>query len=157
LDATSDTSDVFGLLRRAGLHVFRRSLQNSAISGLFVDHPTAGGCILVNYSENTWRPRFTARHESCHAFLDPDQHVVMSFVGWTGRDLKEIRADTFAAHFLLPDELMARLPTGSVWNAALVQQYCVKLNVNHEPLIYRLRDTDRITEAQVDELKQAAR
>lgn len=156
LDANADITDVFALLRRAGLHVFRRALTNASISGLFVDHPTAGPCVLVNYSEDVWRQRFTALHEACHAYLDRNEHVVVSFTKWDGRDLKEIRADTFAAHVLLPDALMDRLPRGE-WTAAQVASTARRLKVNHEPLIFRLRDTGRISEGRVDELKQTGR
>ncbi|POO72317.1 DNA-binding protein, partial [Bacillus subtilis] len=34
--------DIYGEFRSAGVHVFRRKLGNSAISGLFIMHPTAG-------------------------------------------------------------------------------------------------------------------
>jgi transcriptional regulator with XRE-family HTH domain len=42
-------SDVYSDFRTIGIHVFRRRLDNSNISGLTVRHPTAGACILVNY------------------------------------------------------------------------------------------------------------
>jgi transcriptional regulator with XRE-family HTH domain len=39
--------DIYKDFRSIGLHVFRRKLGNSNISGLFVRHPVAGNCILI--------------------------------------------------------------------------------------------------------------
>lgn len=83
--------DVFSDFRRIGIHIFRRTLGNSAISGLFVRHPAAGKCVLVNYDEDIYRQRFTAAHEAGHAILDEDQDVVVSFSRWGPGDLSEIR------------------------------------------------------------------
>jgi len=47
--------DVFRDLRTIGLHVFRRQLSSSAISGLYVRHPFAGRCVLINFSEDIYR------------------------------------------------------------------------------------------------------
>ena len=50
--------DVYAEFRRVGVHVFRRKLGNSNISGLFIAHPVAGKCALVNYSEDCQRPAY---------------------------------------------------------------------------------------------------
>src|SRR3989339_563072 len=42
--------DVYAEFRSVGVHIFRRKLGNSNISGLFIMHPIAGKCALVNYS-----------------------------------------------------------------------------------------------------------
>ena len=42
LTPRADTTDIFAVLRGAGLHVFRRSLKNSSISGMFVHHSGCG-------------------------------------------------------------------------------------------------------------------
>ena len=62
--------DVFGDFRRIGFHVFRRRLANSDISGLYIDHPVAGHCLLVNYEEDIYRQRFSVSHEAAHAIFD---------------------------------------------------------------------------------------
>ena len=86
--------DVYRDFRSIGCHVFRRRLVNSTISGLCVRHPVAGKCILVNYSEDVYRQRFTAAHEVAHAILDDDQDVIVSFTSDKG-NLSEIRANVF--------------------------------------------------------------
>jgi transcriptional regulator with XRE-family HTH domain len=43
-------SDIYRDLRSLGIHILRRKLENSNVSGLTVRHPFAGNCILVNWS-----------------------------------------------------------------------------------------------------------
>src|SRR6185295_885484 len=112
-------ADVFYDCRRMGVHVFRRALENSNISGLFIQHPAAGPCILVNYSEDLFRQRFTVSHELGHALFDNGEEFVVSFYG--KEDLVEVRANTFAAHFLLPDEYLARLPAVKWENETILE------------------------------------
>ncbi|CAJ0695116.1 hypothetical protein LMG18102_02065 [Ralstonia mannitolilytica] len=40
--------DIYAEFRSVGVHIFRRKLGNSNISGLFILHPTAGKCVLVD-------------------------------------------------------------------------------------------------------------
>ena len=60
--------NIYQDFRAIGIHVFRRRLDNSNISGVYVQHPVAGPCILINYSEDVYRQRFTAAHESCPCY-----------------------------------------------------------------------------------------
>lgn len=101
-------ADVYGDLRSLGFHVFRRRLDNSKLSGLFIDHPDAGPCLLVNYSEDVYRQRFTAAHEAAHAIFDRQREFVVSYTNpnWSKERLVEVRAETFASAFLIPPELL---------------------------------------------------
>jgi hypothetical protein len=47
-------SNIYDDFRRLGFHIFRRELGNSNISGLYIKHPVAGKCVLVNYSEDVY-------------------------------------------------------------------------------------------------------
>lgn len=51
--------DIYHDFRSIGFHIFRRQLVNSNISGLCIKHPTAGNCILINYSEDIYRTHLT--------------------------------------------------------------------------------------------------
>ena len=83
--------DVYAEFRSVGVHVFRRKLGNSNISGLFIMHPVAGKCALVNHSEDIYRQRFSAAHEMAHAgngdmvTLTLIQGVVNTFVVFLAR------------------------------------------------------------------------
>src|SRR3989338_3522429 len=89
--------DVFAEFRSVGVHVFRRKLGNSNISGLFIMHPVAGKCALVNHSEDIYRQRFSAAHEMAHAIFDSAQGASVSFEGPSGSDKLELRANRFAS------------------------------------------------------------
>jgi transcriptional regulator with XRE-family HTH domain len=118
-EPNSVPSNVYADFRKLGFHVFRRRLTNSNISGLTIRHPYAGTCILVNYDEDIYRQRFTADHEAAHGILDRDQDVVVSFASRSTREpLVEIRANTFAARYVLRNDLQffARLAAQPEWN-----------------------------------------
>ena len=109
--------DIFQWLRDSGLRVFRREmLPDSSISGLFVNHPEAGKCILVNASEDPYRQRFSAAHETGHALLDTNKGFNVSAVADdASEELVEIRANSFASAFLMPPELLTMLGTSQQW------------------------------------------
>ena len=106
--------DVYSDFRGIGIHVFRRRLTNPEISGLYIEHPIAGHCVLVNYSEDLYRQRFSAAHEAAHALFDSSCSVLVSYVGSNYRDeqdrLREFRANRFASCYLLPPAVLKQLP-----------------------------------------------
>lgn len=101
--------DVFGDCRKLGIHVFRRRLGDSNISGLFIVHPFAGKCVLVNSSEDMYRQRFSAAHELAHALFDADTVARVSLRS-EGTDPHERRANAFASEYLMPTALLRQLP-----------------------------------------------
>jgi len=145
--------DVYADLRSIGIHVFRRRLDNSNISGLYVSHPFAGDCVLVNYSEDVYRQRFTAAHEGAHAIFDRDEEVVVSF--WNDRDLKEIRANTFASKYLMPPAFLRRIPDSSNWNREKLLKWSHELRVNPTALLFALSEEGLITNDEVETMKGA--
>jgi Zn-dependent peptidase ImmA (M78 family) len=141
--------DIFRDFKEIGIHVFRRKLKQSAISGLFVRHPVAGACVLVNYSEDVFRQRFTAAHEAAHAILDDGADFSVSFSAWDKNDLSEVRANTFASHLLMPKEFLKALPDATIWDQSKVIDWAARLMVNAEPLAYALKEEGLINEHQV--------
>jgi len=71
------------------------------MSGLFLRHSSIGLCILVQYDHPRARKRFSYAHEYAHALLDREK---LATVSWEQNraDLTEVRANAFAAAFLLP-------------------------------------------------------
>jgi len=146
-------ANVYEAFRSIGIHVFRRKLGRSTISGLFIRHPTAGPCVLVNYSEDVFRQRFTACHEAGHAILDDGEDFVVSYTkGPAGDHLSEIRANTFASRFLLPPTVLQQ--QSITWTEATFLDTAARLMVNAEPLAYALRDLHLIGNPQVDTFKR---
>jgi Zn-dependent peptidase ImmA (M78 family) len=130
--------DIYDDFRRLGFHLFRRELGNSSISGLYIKHPTAGKCILVNYSEDVYRQRFTVAHETAHAILDDEQDFVVSFT-WDKKNLVEIRANAFASGFLLPPTLLRQIPDPNSWTEEKVIDWANRFGVSTTALAYALK------------------
>lgn len=125
--------------RKLGLHIFRRRLENSTISGVFVRHPRAGRCVLVNYVEDVYRQHFTVAHEAGHALLDDDSEGIISFAKWSPEDLSEVRANAFASHYLMPPEFLKSIPDSTTWDPAKTREWAGKLRVSTTALAFALR------------------
>lgn len=137
--------DVYTDFRRIGLHVFRRRLATSEISGLYIEHPIAGHCILVNYDEDIYRQRFSASHEAAHAIFDSSDAATVSYQYGSSRydrqDLKELRANRFASCYLMPPE---HLPSDPRWDTQQAVRWAQALKVSTEALSFALLAAERI-------------
>ncbi len=136
--------DVYAEFRSVGVHVFRRKLGNSNISGLFIMHPVAGKCALVNHSEDIYRQRFSAAHEMAHAIFDSAQGTSVSFEGPSGGDLLELRANRFASCFLMPPAFLSKLPVPSQWTDADTLRWANELRVSCAALAIALKEAQLI-------------
>lgn len=145
--------DIYSDLRRIGIHIFRRRLENSNISGLYVSHPFAGDCVLVNYNDDVYRQRFTAAHEAAHAIFDREEEVVVSF--WDAKDLKEFRANTFASRYLMPPAFLKRIPNAQKWDRESLLKWSQELRVNPAALLIALSDEEMITRDEAEQMKDA--
>jgi Zn-dependent peptidase ImmA (M78 family) len=146
-------SNIFETFRRLGIHVFRRQLRNRDLSGLYIRHPTAGQCVLVNYEEDLFRQRFTVAHEAGHAILDAEADLVVSG-RWDKGTLVEIRANVFATEFLIPADAVPPLAS-ELWDIEKVREIAGRLHVNVKTLAWRLEALGRIGEQQARDVARA--
>jgi Zn-dependent peptidase ImmA (M78 family) len=141
--------DVYKDFRSMGIHIFRRRLDNSEISGLYVEHPEVGHCILINYDEDIYRQRFSVAHEVAHAIFDSSEEVVVTFNSNSSRfnneDLKEIRANSFASHYLMPPSMLQKL--GKV-DETTAPNWAQKFRVSTAALAKALKDAGLINDTQ---------
>lgn len=139
--------DVFADFRKIGIHIFRRRLVNSDISGLYIEHPVAGHCVLVNYDEDLYRQRFSASHEAAHAIFDSSEAVMVTFRRGSSKydagDLRETRANRFASCYLMPPD---QLPRVSQWTTDRAIEWAQKLRVSTMALSIALREAGIIDE-----------
>ena len=129
--------NIYNDMRKIGIRVFRRKLENSNISGLFINHPVAGKCVLINYSEDIYRQRFTAAHEAAHTILDKSEDVLVSF-SWDKEELKEVRANAFASAYLIPPEFIKKIPENEMWTEEKSIHWANKLKVSTQVLAIAL-------------------
>ncbi|MCF5222789.1 XRE family transcriptional regulator [Pseudomonas syringae] len=125
--------DIYTEFRSVGIHVFRRKLSNSKISGVFIQHPTAGKCILVNYSEDIYRQRFSAAHEMAHSIFDSREGASVTLHGG-GANKHEVRANRFASCYLMPEEVLRKLPNPAGWSESDAQHWANKFSVSCDAL-----------------------
>jgi Zn-dependent peptidase ImmA (M78 family) len=92
--------DVAELVRDQGVWVCGAELPGE-MSGLFLKHATMGMAILVASEHVRARRRFSYAHEYGHALMDRDKDVSVT-TSENRSDLREVRANAFAAAFLLP-------------------------------------------------------
>ena len=144
--------DVFEDFRRIGIHIFRRKLGQSAISGIYIRHPIAGHCVLINYDEDIYRQRFSVAHEAAHAILDDivvnvskKDPLVQIGGKWTLEQLSEIRANNFAAAYLVPEIFLRNIPNSASWNEVKIVEYSKKMYVNPESLAIGLYNAKLIS------------
>ncbi|MGE5620986.1 MAG: XRE family transcriptional regulator [archaeon] len=145
--------DVFNDFRSLGLHIFRRRLNNSNISGLFINHPSAGRCILINYTEDIFRQRFTVAHEVAHSIFDTKNEINVSFSKWQTNDLIEIRADTFASNFLLPPLVLRKISLSNLADYNSIVDLALKLKVSTSALATSMKNLELISQEQHNFIK----
>jgi Zn-dependent peptidase ImmA (M78 family)/transcriptional regulator with XRE-family HTH domain len=151
LNTESLIKDAYGLFRKLGIHIFRRKLENSSISGLFIMHPKAGNCILVNYDEDIFRQNFTVAHEVAHAIFDAQESINVSYEKFDQTDLKEVRANSFASHFLIPQEELLKRSNFN-WTKDIILNLAIQLKVNTQPLAIALRNAKLIDKEKAREV-----
>jgi Zn-dependent peptidase ImmA (M78 family)/transcriptional regulator with XRE-family HTH domain len=94
-------SDLADLIASQGIWASGAELPAS-MSGMFLHHASIGMVVLVNYEHPRARKRFSYAHEYCHAIIDRNCSAVVTRD--TNRsDLVEVRANAFAAAFLMPE------------------------------------------------------
>lgn len=151
LDHINIVTDPYSLFRKLGIHIFRRKLENSSISGLFINHPKAGKCVLINYNEDIFRQNFTLAHEIAHALLDSNDEVNVSFEQ-DNTELKEVRANNFASNFFIPQEILIKYKNVE-WSPEILTKIASQLGVNIQPLLIALKNVKIINNKTYFEFK----
>ena len=96
----SSLPDIAEMLKAQGVHTAQINLPED-ISGLTLIEPEIGFLVVTNREHHILRRRFSYAHEYCHVLVDRDQRGLVSR-GQDRNELCEIRANSFAASFLMP-------------------------------------------------------
>ena len=140
LNIDDSINDIYGLLRKQKIHIFRRKLEDSNISGVYIKHPVAGHCVLINYSDDIYRQNFSMAHEYCHVLFDSGKEQSITYFN-REMDYVEIRANNFASNFLLPDKGIESINTDISYEELIkiILDICNHYNVSSKVVIYRLK------------------
>ena len=174
-------ANVAQLLDHQGIHTAQVELPDD-ISGLTLLEPEVGALVVSNKTHSYERRRFSYAHEYAHVLLDRDRPGIISRTA-ARDDLIEVRANTFAANFLMPadgvQQMVRTLGKGhpsrmqadvfdeeealevrarSAPGSQDIQLYDVAQLAHHFgtsrlATIYRLRNLRLITEAQLEALR----
>lgn len=99
--------DIAEIISSQGIWTAQTLLPNE-MSGLFLNHLKLGLAIIVNASHGRARQCFSYAHEYAHALIDSQRTVTISNSD-NAKELVEVRANTFASAFLLPEQGVANL------------------------------------------------
>lgn len=153
--------NIFELIRTQGIHIFKRQLEDKNISGLYINHPVAGHCILVNYLDDLYRQNFSAAHEYCHALFDSSQGQEVTYLKSSeNKSQVEWRANSFAGNFLVPKQsLKLNYSPAKNYEAwiSLIRQIAERFQVNSQVIIIRLSELEWIENGLQKELFQDQR
>lgn len=153
--------NIFKLLRNQGIHIFKRQLEDKNISGLYINHPVAGHCILINYLDDLYRQNFSAAHEYCHALFDSSQGQEVTYLK-SSNDRAELewRANSFAGNFLVPKQRIeldySPANTYEAW-ISLIRQIAERFRVSSQVVIIRLSELKWIDRSLQEQLIQDRR
>ena len=172
--------DISELLETQGVRTAQISLPED-LSGVTLIEPAVGIFVVANRRHHILRRRFSYSHEYCHVLADRDQRGTVSRS--TDRDnLLEVRANSFAASFLMPtdgvtqfvhglgkgrpsrlqaeifdEEEPVQVQSRSVPGSQDIQMYDVvqlahHFGVSRQSALYRLRNLRMITDAELKQL-----
>ncbi len=102
--------DVADLLEGQGVRAMTLALPED-VSGLTIREEGAGFFVLANGKHAVLRRRFSYAHEYAHVLLDRDRRGTISR-GAERDELLEVRANAFAANFLMPEAGVLRFVSG---------------------------------------------
>lgn len=149
LNISDSIDDIYGKLRQQRIHIFRRALEDSSISGIYIKHPQAGHCVLINYSDDIYRQNFSMAHEYCHVLFDSDKEQNISYFN-KEKNYVEIRANNFASNFLVPKDAIDKFNKIDINNNELVKMEilntCRKYHISSKVILNRLRSEKVINE-----------
>jgi transcriptional regulator with XRE-family HTH domain len=94
--------DIRTVLEQQGIRALREPLLPDNISGVFLNDQRHGLAVIINGSHHSRRQLFSYAHEYDHALADRDIASLVSKVE-NRSELREVRANAFAAAFLMPD------------------------------------------------------
>lgn len=153
--------DPFEAIEDAGLVLSFQPLTD--LLGAILPGPPAG--VLINSARPPALQRYTAAHELGHWFMDQDVlslDTPASVLGNHHGDAREANAQVFAAHFLMPLELLhptaRRYGITRTTTTAPEQAYEVArdMHVSYEAAVRQMATTRLVTRANAVELLKAA-
>jgi Zn-dependent peptidase ImmA (M78 family)/DNA-binding XRE family transcriptional regulator len=137
-------SNLFSLIEdQSGLGIALEPLQER-IAGLCARVGDLA-IALIDSSAVVGRQRFTTAHELCHLLLGDGEQVLVD-ERLTGRSLVEMRANAFAAHFLMPAKAVRRYLRDREVDEEVAVELQYTFGVSLDALLWHLVNLDLISD-----------
>lgn len=137
-------SNLFSLIEdQSGLGIALEPLQER-IAGLCARVGDLA-IALIDSSAVVGRQRFTTAHELCHLLLGDGEQVLVD-ERLTGRSLVEMRANAFAAHFLMPAKAVRRYLREREVDEEVAVELQYTFGVSLDALLWHLVNLDLISD-----------
>lgn len=142
----SPVRSMIDLLEGEGVKLRVIPFAVSAVSGCYVYSTELGPCVFINKCERASRQRFTAAHEYAHFLVDRAEAEAELCDHSKSRSHYEVRANTFAAAFLLPvvgveEALNGRgKRRGDAIDATDAIDIAFRFGASYEAVLWRLRN-----------------
>jgi Zn-dependent peptidase ImmA (M78 family)/DNA-binding XRE family transcriptional regulator len=142
----SPVRSMIDLLEGEGVKVRITPFAVEGVSGCYLYSDEMGPCVLINENEQASRRRFTAAHEYAHFLVDRAEAEAELCAYAKSSKHYEVRANTFAAAFLLPvvgvEEALhdrGKRP-GDAIDAADAIDLAFRFGASYEAVLWRLRN-----------------
>lgn len=142
----SPVRSMIDLLEGEGVKVRITPFAVGGVSGCYLYSTEIGPCVLINQKEQPSRQRFTAAHEYAHFLVDRAEAEAELCSHAKSSNPYEVRANTFAAAFLLPavgveEALHDRgKRVGDAIDAADAIDLAFRFGASYEAVLWRLRN-----------------
>jgi Zn-dependent peptidase ImmA (M78 family)/DNA-binding XRE family transcriptional regulator len=142
----SPVRSMIDLLESEGVKVRITPFAVPGVSGCYLYSEEIGPCVLINKKEQASRQRFTAAHEYAHFLVDRAEAEAELCTYAKSSAHYEVRANTFAAAFLLPavgveEALHDRgKRVGDAIDAADAIDLAFRFGASYEAVLWRLRN-----------------
>jgi Zn-dependent peptidase ImmA (M78 family) len=149
--------DMSSIIEEQGVRLFRHWLPDSGIMGAFHYSEELGPCVFLNIAVRESRQSFSAAHEYCHFLVDRQLkgYACPRFEVTGKKAPHEIRANSFAAAFLMPEEgvrrLVAEYGFDGVEDVAYLQHF---YGVSKESLLFRLLNLGIINKSKMERFQE---
>lgn len=146
--------EIAEIVRSQGVRA-TEAMMPGDISGLFFHRPDTGAVIVVNSDNVLPRRLFSYAHEYCHSLADRERAGTVSRRE-NSEELAEVRANAFAAHFLMPEEGVKGFLRGVLGKGEPTRQNQEVFGEGAEPVVVQSRARARSQEIQVHDVVRLA-
>ena len=114
-------NDIFAIIEGLGILLFKKPFNSNNLSGLFMKN-SKNYIVVINSSKTLGHQVYSAAHELSHYFFDKEFNGSICSIS-KGENEREILANKFAEHFLMPDESVAQIVNRKIEEKGSIDEF----------------------------------